>query len=264
MKEAEPFRFEPTILALARPCRDSPMQNFDILTLVFLGLAIFVIYKLRQVLGTRTGTEKPPMDMLDRRPPAGEPGDAAALNGASNVVPMPNVRRDVAPAPLEPEARLEGVVAKDSPAQAGLIGIIRDDPAFYPQEFLGGAKAAYEMIVLAFANGDYKTLKDLLSKDVYEGFEAAIRDRESRSEKVETQFVSIDKAEISDAVLRARAAQITVRFLSKLITATRDSAGAVIEGSPEKVIDVVDIWTFSRDITSRDPNWRLIATESAQ
>lgn len=240
------------------------MQNFDILTLVFLGLAIFVIYKLRQVLGTRTGTEKPPMERMDRRPPAAEAGDGAAPNAASNVVPMPNVRRDAPPVPVEPEARLEGMISKDSPAHAGLVAIMNDDASFDPKEFLGGAKAAYEMIVLAFANGDRKTLKDLLSKDVYEGFEAAIRDRETRSEKVETQFVSIDKAEISDAVLRARAAQVTVRFLSKLITATRDSAGTVIEGSAEKAIDVVDIWTFSRDVTSRDPNWRLIATESAQ
>ena len=240
------------------------MQNFDILTLVFLGLAVFVIYKLRSVLGTRTGTEKPPADMFDRRPAAGQQGEDPAANNASNVVPMPNVRRDAPPVMAEPEARLAGVVSKDSPAHAALVGIMGDDPSFDPVEFLGGAKAAYEMIVLAFANGDRKTLKDLLAKDVYEGFESAIRDRETRNGKVETQFVSIDKAEISDALLRARNAQVTVRFLSKLITATRDAAGVVIDGSPEKVIDVVDIWTFSRDTTSRDPNWRLIATESAQ
>lgn len=241
------------------------MQNFDILTLVFLGLAVFVIYKLRSVLGQRTGTERPPRDLFDRKPPDEQAGEShAGPNGASNVVPMPNARRDVGAAPAEPEARLEGVVSKESPAHGGLLGIIGEDPGFDPREFVGGAKAAYEMIVLAFAGGDRKTLKDLLSKDVYEGFEGAITDRESRSEKVETQFVSIDKAEIADAALRARTAQITVRFSSKLITATRDLAGAVIDGSPEKVVDVIDIWTFSRDLTSRDPNWRLIATESAQ
>jgi predicted lipid-binding transport protein (Tim44 family) len=119
------------------------------------------------------------------------------------------------------------------------------------------------MIVMAFAQGDRRTLKDLLSPEVYEGFEGAIKDRESRNEKVETQFVSIDKAEFSDALLRARNAQVTVKFLSKLITATRDAQGAVIDGNPEKVTDVTDIWTFARDVTSRDPNWRLVATESA-
>jgi predicted lipid-binding transport protein (Tim44 family) len=241
------------------------MQNFDILTLVFLGLAIFVIYKLRSVLGTRTGTEKPPRDLFERRPPENQANGAMPLEGSgSNVVPMPNVRRDAGPAVAEPEARLEGVVPADSPAHAGLVAIMRSDPTFDPAEFIGGAKAAYEMIVLAFANGDRRTLKDLLSKEVFEGFDSAITDRESRNEKVETQFVSIDKTEINDAALRAKSAQVTVRFQSKLITATRDQAGAIVDGSAEKVIDVIDIWTFSRDTTSRDPNWRLIATESAQ
>ncbi len=241
------------------------MQNFDILTLVFIGLAVFVIYKLRSVLGTRTGTERPPRDLFDRRPPGEQAGEApAAPNAASNVVPMPNVRRDVPPPPVEPSARLEGIAPKDSPTYKGLMGIIEQDQSFEPAEFLGGARAAYEMIVLAFANGDRRTLKDLLSKDVFEGFDAAIGDRETRSEKVETQFVSIDKAEISDAQLRGKSAQVTVRFHSKLITATRNAAAEVIDGSPEKVIDVVDIWTFARDVGVRDPNWRLIATESAQ
>jgi predicted lipid-binding transport protein (Tim44 family) len=240
------------------------MQNFDPLTLVFLGLAVFVIYKLRAVLGTRTGTEKPPRDIRDPRPSAeqGSPGPEAG--GASNVVSLPNVRRDAPPVPATPEARLEGVIARESPAYPGLVSIMSEDPGFDPADFIVGARAAYEMIVLAFASGDRKALKDLLSKEVFEGFETAIRDRETRNEKVQTQFVSIDKAEISDAALIARAAQVTVRFLSKLITETRDSAGTVIEGSAEKVLDVVDIWTFSRDVTARDPNWRLIATESAQ
>lgn len=238
------------------------MQNFDVLTLVFLGLAIFVIYKLRSVLGTRTGTEKPPRDLFERRPPAEEGTKAMPLEGGSNVVPMPGVRRE-APSPVDPEARLAGLVAKESPAHDGLSRIMDADSDFDPREFLDGARAAYEMIVMAFANGDRRTLKDLLARDVYEGFEGAIVDRESRGEKVETQFVSVDKAEISDAMLRGRSAQVTVRFSSKLITATRDSTGQVIDGNAEKVIDVVDIWTFSRETSARDPNWRLIATESA-
>jgi predicted lipid-binding transport protein (Tim44 family) len=238
------------------------MQNFDILTLVFLGLAIFVIYKLREVLGQRTGTEKPPQDLLMRRE---QPNDAVQVNSpgpASNVVPMPNAKGAAQPAP-EPEARLAGLVASDHPAFNGLLQVMQADPSFDPKEFLGGARAAYEMIVMAFAQGDRRTLKDLLASEVYEGFEAAIRDRESRNEKVETQFVSIDKAEFADALLRVKTAQLTVRFVSKLITATRDASGVVVDGSPDKVSDVTDIWTFSRDVTSRDPNWRLVATESA-
>ena len=237
------------------------MQNFDVLTLVFLGLAIFVIYKLRSVLGQRTGTEKPPQEMFPRREASGEVAGPSA-SAPSNVVPMPGVRNPAAPAP-EPEARLAGLVPAESPAFAGLVQVMQSDPSFDPREFIGGARSAYEMIVMAFAQGDRRTLKELLSTEVFEGFEGAITERERRGEKVETQFVSIDKAEFSDALLRVKSAHVTVKFLSKLITVTRDSAGVVVDGSAEKVTDVTDIWTFARDVTSRDPNWRLVATESA-
>jgi predicted lipid-binding transport protein (Tim44 family) len=231
------------------------MQNFDILTLVFFGLAVFVIIKLRAVLGTRTGMERPPRDLFERRPPEAD-------GAASNVIPMPN-RAESPAEPTSPEQALEGVVAADSPARAGLSAIMAADSSFEPAGFITGAKGAYEMIVMAFANGDRRTLKDLLADDVFEGFARAVSERETRGEKVETQFVSIDKAEIADALLRARTAQVTMRFASKLITATRDANGVVIDGSAEKVIDVIDIWTFSRETNARDPNWRLIATESA-
>ena len=240
---------------LVHRCSGYPMQNFDILTLVFFGLAVFVIIKLRSVLGTRTGTERPPRDLFERRP---------AENDAetSNVIPMPG-RAETPPAPQTPEEAMVGVVSADSPARNGLTAIMGADSSFDPAGFVQGAKGAYEMIVMAFANGDRRTLKDLLASDVFEGFARAISERETRGEKVETQFVSIDKADIIDAMLRARTAQVTVRFASKLITATRDAAGSVVDGSAEKVIDVIDIWTFSRETNARDPNWRLIATESA-
>lgn len=238
------------------------MQNFDVLTLVFLGLAVFVIFKLRSVLGTRTGTERKPEDMMRR-----DDGGMSQQQGAAmpnNVVPMPGMRQPNTPAVAEPEARLAALMPKDHPAFPGLVQIMSADPEFDPQDFVQGARGAYEMIVMAFAQGDKRTLKDLLAKDVFEGFESAINDREKRKEKVETQFVSIDKAEIIDSMLRVRNAQVTVKFLSKLITATRDAAGTVIDGSAEKVSDVTDIWTFQRDVSTNDPNWRLIATESAQ
>jgi predicted lipid-binding transport protein (Tim44 family) len=139
-----------------------------------------------------------------------------------------------------------------------------DDPTFDPKHFLVGGRQAYEMIVTAFAEGDRKTLKNLLSREVYDGFEAAIREREQRGESVETRFVSIDKADITGAEMRGKSAQITVRFVSQLVSVTRDRSGAVIEGNPDKVTDVTDVWTFARDISSRDPNWKLIATEAGQ
>ncbi|HEX2536755.1 MAG TPA: Tim44/TimA family putative adaptor protein, partial [Pseudolabrys sp.] len=125
-----------------------------------------------------------------------------------------------------------------------------------------GARAAYEMIVTAFAEGDRRSLKNLLSRDVYDGFDAAIGEREKRGETVESRFVSIDSADITAAELRARTAQVTVRFHSTLITATRDKDGNVIDGSAERVTDITDVWTFARDVSSRDPNWKLVATEA--
>ena len=129
-----------------------------------------------------------------------------------------------------------------------------------------GAGAAYEMIVSAFAAGDRKALKDLLSRDVYDGFVAAIADREQRGEKIEQQFVGIKRSDIVEAEMKAGTAFMTVRFVSELITATLDKAGNVISGDPQKITDVTDIWTFSRDVSSAqalaNPNWRLVATQA--
>ena len=120
---------------------------------------------------------------------------------------------------------------------------------------------AYEMIVTAFAQGDRKTLKPLLSKDVYEGFAEAIAEREKAGETIETQIVGIDKADIVGATLQGRRASITVKFQSQMITVKRNSDGGVIDGDERTVQPITDVWTFDRDVTSRDPNWRLVATE---
>jgi len=135
---------------------------------------------------------------------------------------------------------------------------------FDAQHFLTGARSAYEMIVNAYAEGDRRALKNLLSREVYDGFEAAMSEREKRGETVESRFVSIESAEIAAAEMRGRNAQVTVRFHSKLISATRDKNGNVIDGSAERVSDVTDVWTFARDVSARDPNWKLIATEAGQ
>jgi predicted lipid-binding transport protein (Tim44 family) len=233
--------------------------NDLILTLVFLGLAVFVIVKLRSVLGTRTGFERPPeairREMEERqRPPQSD-----------NVVPLPTVNRSPQPAE-QPEMtqaeRWKGLAEAGSPVANGLDAIVAADPSFDARGFVGGARAAYEMIVLAYARSDRKMLKDLLAKEVFEGFNQAIADRESRGETSETTFVSIDKAELIGAEMRGKQAHVTVSFASKIITATRDKNGVVVDGSAEKIIDVNDVWTFARDVTTRDPNWKLVATES--
>lgn len=236
-------------------------DQFDVTTVVFLALAVFVIWRLRSVLGQKTGHEQPPVDTFARRerpqPPAA-PGD--------NVVRLPtgNADRSASAAPAPAPDRWAGIAPPDSPLAKGLDEIVRAEPAFDPKVFAEGAKSAYEMIVTAFAQGDVATLKTLLAKDVLDGFERAIKDREARKEKVETTFVSIDKAEIVGAEVRNRQGQVTVRFVSKLITATRDAAGAVVDGDPEAIVDMTDVWTFARTLGARDPNWLLVATESGQ
>jgi predicted lipid-binding transport protein (Tim44 family) len=105
-------------------------------------------------------------------------------------------------------------------------------------------------------------LREVLSKDVFEGFEQVIQEREGRGETAESRFVSIDTTEITAAELRGRTAQVTVRFVSQLVSVTRDKDGNVTDGNPEKVTDVTDVWTFARDVTSRDPNWKLVATDT--
>ena len=233
---------------------------FDIYTIIFLALAVFIFLRLRSVLGQRTGRERPPYDPLfsarGARPPTND--KVVALPGAR---PMPPHAR-----PRRRSRRSAGTALPSTARRAalGLDAIAAADPSFDAQAFLAGARAAYEMIVTAFAQGDRRSLKNLLSREVYEGFEAAIKERESRGEKAETRFVSIDKADITGAEVRGNTAQITVRFVSQLVSVTRDRDGNVIDGSPDKVTDVTDVWTFARDLSSRDPNWKLVATEAGQ
>lgn len=235
---------------------------FDIYTIIFLALAVFIFLRLRSVLGTRTGRERPPYDPYSAR-------DAARGSAADGkVVSLPTRAGNEAPArpaePADPVDRWKDIAESGSPVAAGLEAIVAADPSFDAQAFLAGGRQAYEMIVTAFAEGDRKTLRNLLSREVMEGFDAAITDREGRGETVETKFVSLDTAKIVGAEARGRTAQVTVRFVSKLITATRGRDGQVTEGNPETVTDVTDVWTFARDLTSRDPNWKLVATEAGQ
>ncbi|HMF22210.1 MAG TPA: Tim44/TimA family putative adaptor protein [Pseudolabrys sp.] len=234
---------------------------FDIYTIIFLALAVFIFLRLRSVLGQRTGRERPPYDPYSAREPVRPTPE--------KVVALPNRTTEAAPPksaePVEasPE-RWKGIAEPGTPIATGLDTVASADPNFDANHFLTGARAAYEMIVNAYAEGDRRTLKNLLAREVYDGFETAINEREKRGETVESRFVSIDNADITGAELRGRNAQITVRFQSKLVSVTRDKNGNVIDGNAEKVTDITDVWTFARDVTSRDPNWKLLATEAGQ
>jgi predicted lipid-binding transport protein (Tim44 family) len=244
------------------PAREPESKSdVDIYTIIFLALAVFIFLRLRNVLGQRTGSERPPYDRTARNVVQGAPD-------SSNVVPIPGTVIDQAP--LAPTAdvtpatdRWKGLAESGTPLAQGLDAIAALDSSFDPRHFISGARSAYEMIVLAFANGDRRALKDLLSSEVYDSFEAVIKDREKREQRTETRFVSIDKAELVGAEARDRSAQLTVRFVSQMISVTRDKAGTIVDGNPDKVTDITDVWTFARDATSRDPNWKLVGTGSA-
>jgi predicted lipid-binding transport protein (Tim44 family) len=234
---------------------------FDVYTIIFLALAVFIFLRLRSVLGQRTGRERPPYDPYAARERGRPPGN-------DKVVALPNRTPEAAaPRPIEDAKssdRWKGIAAPDSPIAKGLDAIVADDKTFDPKHFLGGARAAYEMIVTAYAEGDRRTLKNLLARDVFDGFDTVIKERETRGETVETRFVSIDATDIIGAELRGKAAQLTVRFVSQLVSVTRNKSGAVIDGNADRVTDVTDVWTFARDVSSHDPNWKLVATEAGQ
>jgi predicted lipid-binding transport protein (Tim44 family) len=232
----------------------------DIYTIIFLALAVFIFLRLRNVLGQRTGSERPPYDRAAR--------NVVQSAQETNVVPMPGTVIDQAPlaptADVTPADRWKDIAEAGTPLAQGLDAIAAHDSSFDPRHFLSGARGAYEMIVLAFANGDRRSLKDLLSSEVFESFDSAIKDRERQEQKTETRFVSIDKAEIVAAEARDRSAQLTVRFVSQMISVTRDKSGTIVDGNPDKVTDITDVWTFSRDTSSRDPNWKLVGTGTGQ
>jgi len=235
------------------------MGSFDFVTFFFFVAAVIIFIQLRSVLGKRTGHEqRPPQDRMERRD---EAQPAEGLDDPK-VVTLPRRGRENP----EPDmfAAVDAYAEPGSELNTSLREVVSADPSFAPNDFVGGATAAYEMIVSAYAEGDRKTLKGLLSREVYDGFVAAIDERESRNETVKSNFVGIEKAAIIQAEMKGTEANITLRIISQLISATLDKDGEVVDGDLVEVADVNDVWTFARDTRSRDPNWRLIATEADQ
>lgn len=236
-------------------------MSLDPLNILLIAVALVVFWRLRSVLGTRTGTEKPPFDPFRSRrseSPAGQdqgPGPARLPQNAPAQAGEPGDREP--PPPV-----WTGYAEAGSPLATGLEKIAESDGSFTPKSFVEGAKLAYEMIIEAFAKGDKPALKNLLSKEVFDGFARVIDDRAGQGEKVESRFVGIDKAVIRQAGVNGRKATITMEFVSELISATYDKAGQVIDGDPKEIREVTDVWTFEREVGSRNPNWKLVATEA--
>lgn len=217
-------------------------QGFQFFDLVFFGLiAAFVLLRLRNVLGSRTGREKRPEDLIQRH----QTGQAE-----TPVIALPR-----------PEDRA-GVNAEPQLARA--LGEIRDaDPNFDSVSFLEGARQAYEIIVTAFAAGDLGTLKNMVGEEVLANFDAAIAARQAARQTMRTTLTGIRQARIVDAALRGKLAEVTVKFVADLVSCTQDVQGAVLAGHPTLPQEAAEQWSFSRDTRGTDPNWTLVATAPA-
>ncbi len=242
---------------------------FDLGTLIPLIIAAFVIFKLRSVLGQRNGNEQPPYDpyQSDRKLEHDSEEEADSANDNVVTLPRKSSSRKSGTATRNREENpaikaIDKIAGKRTKLNKALRGILERDPSFDPESFLSGAKLAYEMIVNAFGDGDKKTLKTLLAREVYGGFAEAIDTRNSNGEKVQSSFVGIDKAEIISADLQKDETQVTVRFTSQIISATLDKDENIIDGDLQDIAEIVDMWTFARSVKSRDPNWKLAATEA--
>ncbi|WP_119460532.1 Tim44/TimA family putative adaptor protein [Rhodospirillaceae bacterium SYSU D60014] len=229
-------------------------EGFQFLDIIFFAMiAVFLVMRLRSVLGRRTGHERQ-RDLFN-----GRRAEEMKKEKGDKVVPLPDRNR---PAPPEGVAPSPTVEAGASPLQAGVAQIQAVDQSFDPNGFTAGARAAFEMIVGAYAAGDTTTLRPLLSDEVFENFSTAITERTKANETLETTLVGITSADIIEAELQGRMALVTVKFVSEQINVTRDSEGRILDGDPSHVATVTDIWTFARNTRSRDPNWALIATSS--
>ncbi len=232
------------------------MGAAEIEILFLAGIAAFIGYRIYTVLGRRTGNEPPPVSRRESI----EPRRQSSSKGEDNVIALPRAREA---APVRPRHSVLNSIDANSPVAAGLNAIRGDDPDFDADAFVEGAKVAHEMIVKAYADGDRAQLRPLLADDVLQSFEGAISAREKAGHRVEFGFVGLKSAMLEDARLKGRVSEITVKFVSELITATRDAAGVVVEGAAGVVREVTDIWTFARDTRSADPNWKLVATAGA-
>ena len=226
------------------------MHNFQFFDVILLALLTgFIAFRLYSVLGRRTGHERLPDDQLHL--PDGARPNPKAPPVKDNVVSLP-----------ERTAQAGVGAANTTPLTRGLLDIKLSDRSFDSDRFLGGARAAYEMIVTAFAHGERETLHPLLSDDVFETFDREIRAREAMKERVDFTFLSLKSARITAAELKGQMAEITVTFESEIMLAGYDPSGALIEGDAKTPHQVNEVWTFARDTRAGDPNWTLISTAS--
>ncbi len=239
-------------------------QFIDII--LFAMIAIFLVLRLRGALGRRDGHDGSNMrDLFNQEPPEGE---SAQENNVVNLkerkpsakpVDVPALDQDLEPAN---DIDASETVADDDPLAVGYAQIRRYDPNFNEEDFMVGARVAFEMILNGYASGDTGTLRALLSNDVYGNFAKAIQDREQAGHKMEDTLVGIMKSDLVEIYMEGTVAHVTVKFVSEQVNAVRDENGDVVEGNPNTVLTVTDFWTFAHETKTSDPNWTLVATRS--
>ena len=212
---------------------------------ILAAIAAFVLMRLKSVLGTRTGFERPPQPMEAPPEPRRRDREFEVIRGGADL-----------------DEDIARVTDADGETAAALRRMAAAEPGFSPSEFVDGAKQAYEMILMAFETGDAKTLRMLLSEDVYDSFIAAIGAREDEGLTVEARFIGVREAKLFAAHYNedTREADIEVRFVGELISVVRNAEGAIVEGDPNEVRRQTDLWTFTRRMGADDPNWLLTAT----
>ncbi len=216
-------------------------MNSPILQLLVLaGIAVFLILRLRSVLGSREGFEKPPVPVSSQ---TRRRSDFEVIEGG-------------------PDRDITDHVEEGSDEALALAEMKRAEPSFSVSEFLQGARGAYEMILMAFENGDLSDVKPFLADDVYEAFQSVIDDREAKGLTIEATFVGLAEISLRDAAFdeATREGEVTVRFVGELTSVVRDKAGDIVEGSTTEIKRQRDIWTFARQMGTGDPNWQLVAT----
>ncbi len=244
---------------------ENGFQFLDII--LFAAVAAFFVLRLRGVLGKRTGHDKPPpgRDLFGKRRKAeAEDDKVISLPDRAGHPEAADAADEEFDEEFAEEAPTRAARADAPPAgrEAGLAQIRKADASFDDMEFLGGASACFEMVINAFAAGDAKALRPLLSNDVYGDFAGAIEERGKGGLTLETTLVGINEAEIAGADLQGRTAFITIKFISEQVNVLRDKDGETVEGDQHHVTKITDLWTFARNTNSRDPNWTLVATGS--
>ena len=214
--------------------------------LVLAAVAVFLVLKLRSTLGTRTGYE-PPRDA--EVPGASAPGTVE--DGAFEVIEGGGVDQDIA-----------DHVDVDSDAGQALTSMKRLEPDFNLSEFLSGARQAYEMILMAYENGDLETLQQFLAPDVYKGFEQAVEARAEQGLTVDARFVGVRELKLKNAKFDDfdNTGELEIRFVGELVSVVKDASGEIVEGDPQAIQRQTDVWTFARTMGSDNPNWLLVAT----